>query len=210
MLPGRSSTGSPHVCVGFFWVLWLPSTSQKSCMWVEWSGLAMINCPWLVMCALRCTGVPFRVRVCVCVCVGLAPSVPTISFGPTVYPTHGHRGAWSQSQGSWGTSQGTLWTGCQLILGYNRTHFHTLWTTWNCQFGNQPTVHVYGPGGRKRPKRWEERASSAHTEHEANVLTTKPPYPINIQSNELLIYFYYTSRDRRPKHAGVGKGHGYE
>lgn len=145
-----------------------------------------------------------------CVCVGLAPSVPTISFGPTVYPTHGHRGAWSQSQGSWGTSQGTLWTGCQLILGYNCTHFHTLWTTWNCQFGNQPTVHVYGPGGRKRPKRWEEHASSAHTEHEANVLTTKPPYPINIQSNELLIYFYYTSRDRRPKHAGVGKGHGYE
>ena len=46
LIPGLGlcveSACSPHVCVGFLWVLWFPPTVQKMC---RLGGLAMLNCP---------------------------------------------------------------------------------------------------------------------------------------------------------------------
>ncbi|KAK3508144.1 hypothetical protein QTP70_015342 [Hemibagrus guttatus] len=64
---------------------------------------------------------------------------------------------------------------------------HTLSFTHYGQFrdANQPTMHVFGPGTRRKPPRHGENMQTPHTHGgggnrtpwrcEANVLTTKPP-----------------------------------
>lgn len=64
MLPGRSSTGSPHVCVGFFWVLWLRSTMHVG-------GVERTGYDKLPVVGNVCPEMHWRPiqGACVCVCV---------------------------------------------------------------------------------------------------------------------------------------------
>ncbi|KAK3511885.1 hypothetical protein QTP70_027481 [Hemibagrus guttatus] len=89
----------------------------------------------------------------------------------------------------WASRQDTPWTECQPITGHTHTLSFTHAITHYGQFrdANQPKLHVFGLG-EETPEARGEHANSTHKWRmresnpqpwrcEANMLTTKPPYP---------------------------------